>query len=124
MSNIEFLILLKKQVLLMIDRTNLILNKKYSNEISLVRSFFNNMPIDMMVKHIDDRVLPWKKFIVDKDINFFYKNHDIFRGLDDRDIDFFSEMATSDKVTQEDRDEIFEFFIVILELVEAIKKHG
>lgn len=88
---------------------------KHEGTIEAVKFFFDNMLPHEIMKHVIDRVLPWEDQITERNENFFIENKNIFGGLSDNDIDFYSRMVKNGEVNDEQKEEIFDFFIVFVE---------
>ena len=98
----------------------------YPNEkgdLFLVEFFFREMKEERIMQHIIDHVLPWKKQIQNKDQNFFLENRNIFKGIpEDRIAHYGQVIVNRDRVAEEDKESVWQYFDVIICLAESYKK--
>lgn len=93
-------------------------------DMMLVEFFFRKHDKTYIMKHAIDFILPWKKKIKARNDNFFIENRKIFAGIPEDRIDYFSSLWTrEDKITQDDKDAIWEYFDTIIDLIEQYRKN-
>ena len=88
------------------------------SDIAIVELFFSQMSTDVLVVHLTKHVLPWKEQIKSKDASFL-DDEAIFAGLPKSKVDHFYELWKTDKISAENKEVIFEYFGVLVELLES-----
>lgn len=91
-------------------------------EFIFIKVFINGLTPSASMKHIIDRVLPWKKYIVARNDNFFYKNKKIFGELPEKHVNYFSDLWVSKTLDEDDKNEIWDFFDAFIAFGEEYKK--
>ena len=91
-------------------------------ELFTVAFFFERLHPERAMDHVVTHVLPWKKQIHKRDVNFFQDNKHIFEGLPEDRIEYYSEKLAKD-IDQESRDVMWDFFDTMIALAEQYKKH-
>ena len=105
-------------------KENIFILSDEQGDLILVEFFFKKIHPDRVIQHIIDHVLPWKDKIKKRDINFFIENQGIFQGLpDDRIFHYGEVIGRSDRVDDEDRRVIWEYFDTMIILSEEYKKN-
>ena len=64
------------------------------------------------------RILPHKQMVIDKDEQFFLSCNDIFEGLGKDKVSYFKTIWTSPQVTIEDKEQIWRWFRLFVNLTE------
>lgn len=93
-----------------------------SDDIVYVKFFFKTFTPEQLMEHVVNKMLPWKKQIIEKDDNFFYKNKEIFGQLPSNKVNYFSDLWMSNHLDNDDREEIWEFFETFITYAEEFKK--
>lgn len=84
-------------------------------DFTLVSSFFQRAHEKTIMKYVIEHVLPYRSYIKEKNLNFFLENTYLFSGLGQKRIDYYTnEIVHGTRVTDEDRDEIWEYFQTIV----------
>lgn len=89
--------------------------------VMFVRSFFELMTAEHIMQHVIDKILPWEKQIETRDENFFLGNKGIFGDLPEGKLDFYSNMVGKGVLSDDDKEEIFQFFEVFVECAKQYK---
>lgn len=125
MSGIEPLSDLKKTILelILVLKDNMLTRPDEQGDLMMVEFFFERMHVESIMQHAIKNILPYKKYITNRNQNFFLENKKIFGGLPDDRVEHYANLvATSDRLDDDDREEIWEFFDVIISLVELYRK--
>ena len=109
------------------DLSGIASTKEEIRNLTTARFIFEQMPETMLVNHIIQHVLPHAKRITAMDINFFVKEaHNIFAGLPIDDIIRFTNRMRVDEsnggLSEDDKEAIWRYFIVLVNLAEIYKK--
>lgn len=92
-------------------------------DLMMVEFFFKRMHPEGVMQQIIQQVLPHSAKIENRQQAFFLENRAIFSGLPEDRIDHYTEViANSDRLTKEDRQEIWEYFDTIVALAECYRK--
>ena len=93
-------------------------------ELLIVEMYFKNLHPERLMNHIIDKILPHTDKIKNKELIFFSKNKGaLFAGLPADRISYYSDLImNSNRLDDEDRDEIWEYLEVIVALAEVYKK--
>lgn len=116
---------LKSTVLdLIIDlKNNIFTLEDEKGDLMLVEFFFKRLHPENIMQHVVKYILPWKKKIEKRNEDFFLNNKNIFKGLPEDRIDHYGEIiAESDRVDDDDKIVIWEYFDTIIEIAESYKK--
>ena len=81
-----------------------------SSDIAYVRVFIMQLSPDASMMYVIDKILPYEDEIEKRDESFFYDNPEIFGKLPKSKVNYFSDLVQSGELTQDDKDEIWEFF--------------
>jgi len=94
-------------------------------DLILIEFFFNKLSSEQLMNHCVVHILPWKTHIKDKNVDFFIKNKKIFAGLPEDRVNYFSNMwkGKNSKLTEEDKDVMWQYMDSILESVIIYKKN-
>ena len=114
---------LKQELLLFIDSIEDICSEYNisTDEVIYVQVLFRAMSEEQIMYHITKRILPWKKQIVERNESFFYKNKKIFGELPEDKVNYFSDLITK-TFSQDDKNEIWDFFDTFITFAEEYKK--
>lgn len=125
MTNSEIIQDLKDTLLeFLIDlKENIALKPEEQGDLAIVEFFFNQMTCSNLMQHFIAHVLPWENAIKCRDDKFFINNKRIFGGLPSDRVEYFSQMWKGNRLTQEDRDSIWEYFDTMVEIARQYKKN-
>lgn len=74
--------------------------------------------------HLINKVLPYKKQIIERDVNFFLNNDSIFSGLPEDRVKYYSSVIASGKrINKEYRITIWEYFDSLIAFAELYQKN-
>lgn len=93
-----------------------------SDDVLYVKIFLQALGKDKCMKHVIKRILPYKDQIGNRDQKFFEKNKKIFGELPQDRVDYFSDLIINEKLTKEDKDEIWDFFDTFVTCADEYKK--
>lgn len=115
---------LHSEVLHFIDAIEHILedHDEDTNDLVLLRVYFMTMPPDTLMDHVIQHILPWTRQIADRNVDFFYKNKQIFGELPADKVDYFSNLWKKGILNDEDQTEIWDFFDIFVVHAESFKK--
>lgn len=92
------------------------------DDIILIQVWLKGVSSADLMTHVIENILPWKDKIENREDNFFYKNEKIFGQLPKDKVNYFSDVWMSDKLLEEDKDEIWEFFDTFCTCAEEFQK--
>lgn len=93
-----------------------------SDDVLYVKIFLQALGKDKCMEHTIKRILPYKKQIEKRDQEFFQKNKKIFGELPQDRVDYFSDLIVNEKLTKEDKNEIWDFFEAFVACADEYKK--
>lgn len=98
-------------------------DEEEKGDMIVCKFFFERMHSERIMYHIIDKVLPWKKKIMKRDEDFFASNKAIFAGLPDDRISHYGTLINDhERVSQDDRNVIWDYFEVMIKIAEKYKK--
>ena len=104
-------------------KDNIFDSEEEQGDLMLAEFFFKRMHPERVIDHIVRHILPYKAKIKKRDVNFFLENRKIFAGLPEDRIDYYSEIiATGDRLSDEDRKAIWDYFDAFVSLAEYYRK--
>lgn len=119
-AKIQLSITIKNEILTLIDRLIDMIGMEKSKSLrTIVKPAMEMFPSSVIMNRVIHKVLPWEEQIMKKDENFFLNNESLFSEFPQSEVAFYSELATSDLITAEDKDEVFDFFICFINLAKA-----
>jgi len=105
-------------------RDDIFTSHEEKNDLIAVEFYFKNFHHDTIMNHFINKVLPYKKQIINRDVQFFLKNDSIFAGLPEDRINYYSKIVASGKRISEDyRITIWEYFDSLIALAELYQKN-
>lgn len=117
MDKIEVLKLFKSNLINFLDA--LIEQFPQETDFIIVRIFLSEqVPVEEVIKIFSSRILPHKQMVIDKDEQFFLSCNDIFEGLGKDKVSYFKNIWTSPQVTAEDKEQIWRWFRLFVNLTE------
>ena len=93
-----------------------------NGDLTTLSFFFKQCPPYELMDSIVEYVLPWERYIKKRDDDFFYKNKKIFGTLPDDSVDYFSDLWKSDKLDDDDKGIVWDYFDVFIECAKTYKK--
>ena len=88
-----------------------------------IKTFFEVMPSAQVASHVVREIIPHEDKIKARDQKFFEKNRMLFAGLPEDRIDYYMNIiTTSDRIEEEDKMAVWEYFDTILALAKKCKK--
>jgi hypothetical protein len=120
----KFRVHLKQQLAGFLDEVSDILadDKSARADILIVKLFFSKIDDQALMNHVVKYVLPHKREIKNRKEKFFIENTDLYKGLPEGKVKMVSELWMSGKLTDEDKDVLWEFFDCFIELAESHEK--
>lgn len=110
--------------LISVLRDEMLTNHDEHGDLMMVEFFFKRMHPERIMDHIVQHVLPHTDKIRHRNQSFFLENRGIFAGLpEDRISHYTGIVANSDRLSKEDRNEIWDYFDTIVALAELYKKN-
>lgn len=86
--------------------------------------FFECMRADIIAKHVQKKVLPFKKQIENREEQFFRDNTFIFSGLPEEHMAYYTSiLSDSDRFDEDDKKAVWAYFDIIIDLIEQYKKN-
>lgn len=106
-------------------KTNIFTEPQEQGDLVLVEFFFKKLHDSMMMKEVIQNVLPWESQITERKTEFFLNNKNVFKGIPEDRIEYFSSMWKGDnsRLTQDDKDTIWAYFDTMLAIAKAYKKN-
>lgn len=92
-------------------------------DLVLVEFFFKRMHPDMIMQHLIKLMLPHKNRITSRDIDFFAENQGLFSALENDRREYYKKIIVdTGRLGDDDKDVIWEYFDVLLDLAEQKRK--
>jgi hypothetical protein len=109
------------------DISSIFTRKEDLNDLEMIKLALDVINDEELMKQIISTFLPFKKQIVERDLMFFKNNKNkIFIGIDQKRIDYFDKKITAPPseggISAEDKESIWAYFDVIIDLAEEYKK--
>ena len=121
MNSIKLASTLHEQVLTFVDELSKMITGD-NGELISINFFYQQYPAEKLMEEMITFVLPWESQIKSRDDDFFYSNKQLFGDLPDESVDYFSNLWKSDKLDDEDKSVVWEYFDVFIECAKAYKK--
>lgn len=84
-------------------------------ELMVVQFFFNALTPEKLMKHVVRHILPHKERIDERNVDFFLTNEGLFASLPEDRVNHYSKaISNGERVTEEDRRVIWEYFDTII----------
>jgi hypothetical protein len=91
------------------------------SDIKLIRMVLPSFPIEVVMKHFISKLLPHKKEVDNRDEQFFLDNDVLYVGVaNSTKVDYFKTLWV--KLDSDTRDTVFDWFSVLLKIVEEYVK--
>lgn len=121
---------IKNTVLELIEdlRDNIFTKSSEKGDLLLVEFYFKKMAPVKISDHVVTHVLPYKGAIENRHISFFKeKKYDIFKGLPQDKVDYFSRLVENSEeeggLSEEDKNVVWSYFDTLSMLAERYKKY-
>ena len=92
-------------------------------DVLLVKIFFSNIPPEKLMQHFVDHVLPYEARVKRRDENFFIDNTELWKGLPEGKVRMVSEMWRTGRLSEDDKQMMWEYFDCFIELSKTWRKH-
>jgi len=104
-------------------KDNIFVQEEEIGDLMLVEFFFKKMHPERIMNHIVSKVLPWKEQIKKRDQEFFLQNSSLFQGLpEDRISHYTNTIVKGDRIDDDNRNIVWQYFDTIIQLAETYKK--
>jgi len=104
-------------------RDNVFTTDDERGDMMLVEFFFEKLHPEMVMKHVVDNLLPHKSKVARRDETFFLDNRIIFSGIPEDRIDHYAEYINHrERISDDNRATIYEYFDEMIKIAEAYKK--
>ena len=105
-------------------KDNIFYTNEEKGELMLVEFFFKRLHTGRVMQHILKHVVPHKKMIKNRDLDFFIENRSIFSGLPEDRIDHYSDVLSHQtKIDDDDMNVIWQYFETMIAIAEQYKKN-
>lgn len=92
-------------------------------DLSMVEFFYKRLHAETVMQHAITQLLPHKKRIQKRDIEFFDQNRYIFAGLPDDRVSYYGDVIIrSSRFTEDDITAVWDYLDAMVELAENYKK--
>ncbi|AMQ10894.1 hypothetical protein [Brazilian marseillevirus] len=92
-------------------------------DVLLVKIFFSNIPAEKLMQHFVAHVLPHERRIKNREERFFIDNTDLWRGLPEGKVKMVSEMWVTGRLSDDDKQMMWDYFDCFIELSKTWRKH-
>ncbi|AHA45972.1 hypothetical protein ISTM_74 [Insectomime virus] len=118
-------VVLKQQVSGMLDDIRDIFENEPEKkaDVLLVKIFFSNIPPEKLMQHFVAHVLPYEARVKRRDENFFIDNTELWKGLPEGKVRMVSEMWRTGRLSEDDKQMMWEYFDCFIELSKTWRKH-
>jgi len=105
------------------DLADVFNNKTEKGDLALIEFFWKRLHKEMIMQHTISKLLPFKQYIEERNINFFDENKYIFAGLpDDRVLYYSDQIVNKNRLSKEDLEMIWEYLDTMIACAESYKK--
>lgn len=88
-------------------------------DLVIIRIFINDqVPIEDVMEHFINHILPLKPIVKKRDDKFFLDNHVLFQELTKSKVDYFKKVWQSNALDSDDREVCFKWFDMFIMLAE------
>lgn len=120
-TQIEILSKFKNSIVAFLDE--LIEQFPLEGDLVILRIFLSDqVPIMDIMKKFSERALPIKEMVKSRDQSFFIENDVLFSDVNTSKVSYFKELWMSSKLDDEDRDTIWRWFDLFINLAERYSK--
>ena len=104
-------------------KDNVFTEKNEKTDFAIVEFFFKNMSSRNIMNHVISNVLPHKEEITTRNEEFF-KNNGLFSKLPTNKVHYYSNIIyQSDRLDKDDRNAIWAYFDMMIDIAESYKKN-
>lgn len=102
---------------------NIFEREEEKSDMIKVKIFFMGLPEDRTMHHVINKILPHKKMIKNRNLDFFLENRHLFSGLSEEKIDYYINYIIKDtSIPDETREVIWTYFDELIRYAEKYKK--
>jgi len=117
LSRLDILKLFKTNLIKFLDA--LIEQFPSEGDLAVLRVFLSEqIPIEDVLIVFSNRLLPYKQMIINKDEKFFVEGDDVFKGVSSDTVSYCKNIWLSEKITVEDKEQIWKWFKLFVNLSE------
>jgi hypothetical protein len=117
LSRLDILKLFKTNLIKFLDA--LIEQFPSEGDLAVLRVFLSEqIPIEDVLIVFSKRLLPYKQMIINKDEKFFVEGDDVFKGVSSDTVSYCKNIWLSEKITVEDKEQIWKWFKLFVNLSE------
>ena len=117
LSRLDILKLFKTNLIKFLDA--LIEQFPSEGDLAVLRVFLSEqIPIEDVLIVFSNRLLPYKQMIINKDEKFFVEGDDVFKGVSSDTVSYCKNIWLSEKITVEDKEQIWKWFKLVVNLSE------
>jgi hypothetical protein len=117
LSRLDILKLFKTNLIKFLDA--LIEQFPSEGDLAVLRVFLSEqIPIEDVLIVFSKRLLPYKQMILNKDEKFFIEGDDVFKGVSSDTVSYCKNIWLSEKITGEDKEQIWKWFKLFVNLSE------
>lgn len=117
LSRLDILKLFKTNLIKFLDA--LIEQFPSEGDLAVLRVFLSEqIPIEDVLVIFSKRLLPYKQMIINKDEKFFIEGDDVFKGVSSDTVSYCKNIWLSEKITSEDKEQIWKWFKLFVNLSE------
>jgi len=102
-------------------KDNVFLDQQEQYELNLIKIFYGNISAEQVMQHAIQHIYPHKEYILSKNLDFFKENDVLFKGLDTNRVSHYTNKIYS--LDQEDLEPIWDYFILIIKIVDKYNKN-
>jgi hypothetical protein len=117
LSRLDILKLFKTNLIKFLDA--LVEQFPSEGDLAVLRVFLSEqIPIEDVLIVFSKRLLPYKQMILNKDEKFFIEGDDVFKGVSSDTVSYCKNIWLSEKITGEDKEQIWKWFKLFVNLSE------
>ena len=107
----------------LVDMNSIFCEEEEQSDLMLVSLYFRIFDKTQIMQIFIDKLLPYKKQIVDRDLKFFISNKCTFASLPVEKVQYYSKMLVDkNRLSREDEKVLWEYFDMFIYLTEEYKK--
>lgn len=102
---------------------NVFIKQNEKDDMTIIEFFFTKMSADSIASHVIKTILPHASKIMNRDTDYFLSNEGIFSGLSKDKIQYYGDIIRDPKrMTEENRDIVWQYLDTILMIATSLKK--
>ena len=102
---------------------NVFTKQNEKDDMTIIEFFFTKMSADSISAHVIKTILPHASKIMNRDTDYFLSNEGIFSGLSKDKIQYYGDIIRDPKrMTEENRDIVWQYLDTILMIATSLKK--